>query len=408
MLPSGIAPILRALCSGNLRGMTRSRAGPRMNVPPRGCIELPWQRGTVLSGAGRARAPRNLQPGPWSCARTRSARPRRYPCAPRWWCSHLPSTPRGVRATASSPQSPPILPARDARNLARAQQPPPAPAASQPPRLRRRDGRRIQRDARGRTSRARNRSAPAVEPAVRPSGVEACGETREREATEAFGKVAAGVQEDVRERVPDFVRRRERARVEAIGEDGAAAAEGAPRCARDAGGDGLHAAAEGDAVARFDDQVDVVGLDRVVDEAEAPALAGAREAALDLAHADGAAQRRESRSRLQRDVERRASRECGSRRVGHRRARLPRAPGSRAATAPAARGAKIERELSSIRSHDTSFASRCDGSGHDYQAYLEFGAVFSRGRCARFEAVGGSDRCSECSARRHARIERAW
>ena len=77
--------------------------------------------------------------------------------------------------------------------------------------------------------------------------------------------------------------------MEAIGEHAAAQVEHAVRCARDASADRLHAGGEVAAARRFDDQVDVVALQRVVDHAEAGAVADGAEGAFEFAdEADGA------------------------------------------------------------------------------------------------------------------------
>jgi hypothetical protein len=59
----------------------------------------------------------------------------------------------------------------------------------------------------------------------------------------------------------------------AVGEHGPGASENAIHGACDARADGLHAASERALVIRFDDQMDVIPLDRIMDEAERFAFA---------------------------------------------------------------------------------------------------------------------------------------
>ena len=85
--------------------------------------------------------------------------------------------------------------------------------------------------------------------------------------------VATPVEEDVRDGVADFGGRAEDVRVVAVGEDGAATGLGVRAVDEARGGDleGLHAAGELHAIVRLDDEVDVVALDRDVDDAEGSA-----------------------------------------------------------------------------------------------------------------------------------------
>ncbi len=68
--------------------------------------------------------------------------------------------------------------------------------------------------------------------------------------------------------------------------------------------DALHAARQGLFVLSLDDHVGVVALERIVDDAEAAALLRFGERALELTHQARMAERRETRARSQRDVDR--------------------------------------------------------------------------------------------------------
>jgi hypothetical protein len=103
---------------------------------------------------------------------------------------------------------------------------------------------------------------------------------------------------------------------------------------------------------RLDDQVGVVALNRVVDEAEAAAVARRSEAEFELADEAHGAQRRDLGADLQRDVAGKArGQSCASAmRIARFRAAL--APCPLAPPTPTRRGAKIECELSRSTRHD--------------------------------------------------------
>jgi hypothetical protein len=65
--------------------------------------------------------------------------------------------------------------------------------------------------------------------------------------------MAAGIQEHVRQGIPDFPRRSQRARVKALGEHGATATERPVQRARDPGANGHHAPTERLRVRCFDE-----------------------------------------------------------------------------------------------------------------------------------------------------------
>ena len=76
------------------------------------------------------------------------------------------------------------------------------------------------------------------------------------------------IEEDVPQSEPGFARRAERAGVIALGPDRPSPCEGLIDGTCDAHGQALHAPREALAVARLDDEMNVVRLDRVVDDAE--------------------------------------------------------------------------------------------------------------------------------------------
>jgi hypothetical protein len=84
------------------------------------------------------------------------------------------------------------------------------------------------------------------------------------------------IREDIDERVADLARRREVAAVVAVAPDVAAfACEQAVHAERDADREAAHAVRELGVVVGLDDDVEVIGLDRIVDDAEAVAARAA-------------------------------------------------------------------------------------------------------------------------------------
>jgi hypothetical protein len=158
--------------------------------------------------------------------------------------------------------------------------------------------------------------------------------------------VAAGVQQHVGDCVPHLARRPQDPHVGAIGEHPARVPEDAVRGAREARGDRLQPARQVAGARGLDDQVRVVGLDAVVDEAEAPALAGRPPAALELGDEARAAQRGKVRAHLQRDVAGMACGEGGASPMRIAPLRPGLAAGAGPRPAPARGRAQIEHELS--------------------------------------------------------------
>ena len=159
------------------------------------------------------------------------------------------------------------------------------------------------------------------------------------------------VQEHVGQRVPHLARRAEDVQVVTIRENWTAAPEDSIHGACDARGDGFHAAREVLLAGRLDECVNVVVLDRVVNQSEAPALARRSEAALELANQPGRAKRGQVALHLQRDVAGMTPRERCARTMRISRIRAALAARARAPSSPARCRAQIEVELPSASRH---------------------------------------------------------
>src|SRR5688500_9818193 len=135
----------------------------------------------------------------------------------------------------------------------------------------------------------------------------------------------------------------------AVREDGAATVHERVELARDANADALHAAPERAGVIRFDQQVNVVALDAVLNEPGAEPVAARLERRPDAEEGPLRAQVPDVSPDVQRDVNRCVPRDPAAWRVRNARAVLLRTPraGSRAAvrTMP-----DIERELRHLES----------------------------------------------------------
>jgi hypothetical protein len=95
--------------------------------------------------------------------------------------------------------------------------------------------------------------------------------------------VAACVQEHVRQRIADFTRGPQDARVKPLGENRTSATERAVERARHAGPKRHHAAPECIRVGRLDEKMRVRGLQTVVHEPKVAAVAGLGKAPLESA-----------------------------------------------------------------------------------------------------------------------------
>jgi hypothetical protein len=134
------------------------------------------------------------------------------------------------------------------------------PAGIQEPRGRRRDRPVFRR----RTRRGSESAAPAVE--IRSGRAEV-----PPDLATMFGSVA----EDVDERIAHFARSREIVRVVAVGPNTAAAPQELIEPSRHANGKSLHSLREAPAVVGLDQQVNVVGLDAEMGDAQKPPARGA-------------------------------------------------------------------------------------------------------------------------------------
>ncbi len=146
----------------------------------------------------------------------------------------------------------------------------------------------------------RDRPPPPVEPAPARRLV---GRGRSWEACSALRAVLPRIEQHVPERVPNLARRLEWLRVEAAIDHRTGSREHAVRGAGETRSDALHARSERRGGVRFDDQMDVIAHDRVVDDAEVGALARPREGAAELRDEAAVSQRRNVAADSDRDVE---------------------------------------------------------------------------------------------------------
>jgi hypothetical protein len=163
--------------------------------------------------------------------------------------------------------------------------------------------------------------------------------------------MAAGVQEHVRQSVSDFPRRPKDASVEPRGDHRSAATERPVHRARDAGAKGHHAATESLGIHRFDEEMRVRGLQRVVHEAEVAAVAGCREAAFERADEGHGSQRWESGEKLDGHVYGEAVRDSCAPPVRNARLRSGLASSAVSAAAPPETLLQAEPELRTPRVH---------------------------------------------------------
>ena len=166
-----------------------------------------------------------------------------------------------------------------------------------------------------------------------------------RRARVPLRPMAPGVEQHVAERVPHLPGSLQDPEVIALAQDWSAPFEHPVHRPREAGGERLHASPERIGSVRLHDGVEVIALDRVMDEAAALPLAAA-EGALDLFHDRDVPQRGDVLAHLERDVAGVASGEgiarlVGDGRVGPGLASRPRPP-----SAP---GPAPEREVALLR-----------------------------------------------------------
>ena len=164
----------------------------------------------------------------------------------------------------------------------------------------------------------------------------------DRRPPSPLSQVPPGVQQHVREPTPHLSRRAKDTQVVAIREHTPGTPERSVHPARKAGGKRLHPAPERLAPVRFDDEVRMIALDRVVDDAKRASLATLRERTLDRSHRTLRPETGEILPDLQRHMAGESPRELLAREMSDRRIRTRLAPG--AWTPPAPRAA-VERKL---------------------------------------------------------------
>jgi hypothetical protein len=147
--------------------------------------------------------------------------------------------------------------------------------------------------------------------------------------------VLPGVHEDVRERPAHLEWRAQQVQVVAVAKHRAPPPGDSLQRPGDPRGQRHHAASERAPVRGFDEGVEVISLERVLEEAEVAALGPAAEGALESAGQAALAQRGQARAELQRHVAGQVSRDVRPGAVAHPRIRsgLPPSAGSRAAAA---------------------------------------------------------------------------
>ncbi len=162
----------------------------------------------------------------------------------------------------------------------------------------------------------------------------------------------ACVQQHIRKSIADLSRAAEQAEVVALREHGAAAVEDTVDSSRKARADRLQTTAERNAISGFDDQVDVVALEREVDDPELPALTRGREGLPDLAYQYAAPQGRKARVQAPGDEAGEATRERFPTAVTNGRPGAGRAAGAGTQPSPTCRKPQVHGELTASPLHD--------------------------------------------------------
>jgi hypothetical protein len=152
----------------------------------------------------------------------------------------------------------------------------------------------------------------------------------------------AHVREHVRERIPDLARRPQDPKVIPIAQHGTVQPKGGVHQPREASTKRLHPAPELIGTVRFDHEVRVIRLDRILDHAKVASDVQRPKRAFELPHEAALAQRRKSDSNLQRHERRVSSRKSGAAAMADARIRSDRATCSATSTAA---GGESELEL---------------------------------------------------------------
>ena len=163
--------------------------------------------------------------------------------------------------------------------------------------------------------------------------------------------MTARIEKHVSQRMPHLARRAEDVEVKTICQHAARSPEHAIHRPGQARGNGFHPASKLSLACCLDQQVNVIALNRIVNQPEAPAVARRSEAAFLLANELHASQRRQPAPHLQRDVTRKARRERTPRAMRMSRARAALAARTRASSTPARALAKSELQLPNPTSH---------------------------------------------------------
>lgn len=205
------------------------------------------------------------------------------------------------------------------------------------------------------------RRSPPVEPASRRRRID----RRHRAGAHAeWARVAPRVEQHVGQRVSHLARRAQNAHVRSVVERAANTPEHTIDGPRESRRERFHAVRQIAGARGLDDRVHVIGLDRVVDQPEAPALPHAAEGALRLRDESSRSQRRYLASHADRHV---AGMPRGERRapgVPIATANAGLASCSRTAAAPARNGPEIEVELARPARHGRILTASCDECGH--------------------------------------------
>lgn len=171
-------------------------------------------------------------------------------------------------------------------------------------------------------------------PSVEPSGRGGFVDSRRRCDAESLPPVLPRVEQYVRERVPHLARRAQQVEVVPPVENGACARKHAVDRACEPRANGLHPARESSLRIGLDEEMRVIALQGVVQDAEVTALASDAQAPLELPHQRSRTKARKPTANPQRDVCRAGAREPAARAMLHARSRRRRPTRTLARSAP--------------------------------------------------------------------------
>ena len=190
-------------------------------------------------------------------------------------------------------------------------------------------------------------SIPSGKESARRCRIDGC---RRRTASD-LREMSPSVQKHVGQCVSHLARRAEDVEVVAVREHAAAKAEHSIHAAGYTRRDGLHPTCEVVLARRLHEGMNVIVLDRVVNQSEAPAVARRSEAALELSNQSDRPQRRQPAPHLQRDVAGMTPRKRGARTMRISRIRAALAACARASSTPTRCLLQIEVELPRASCH---------------------------------------------------------